>query len=43
VPDKAIFITYRRLRAPALAEGFDRLSRVRLTPDGRFIVDALEQ
>jgi predicted kinase len=42
VPDKAIFITYRRLRTPTLNEGFDRLNRVRLASDGRFIVDALE-
>jgi predicted kinase len=32
VPDKAIFITYCRLRAPTLTEGFDRLNRVRLRP-----------
>jgi predicted kinase len=41
VPDKAILITYRRLRAPTLGEGFDRLNRVRLAPDGRFIVEGL--
>jgi predicted kinase len=43
VPDRALCITFRRLRAPTLAEGFDRLNRVRLAPDGRFIVDDLER
>jgi predicted kinase len=42
VPDKALFITFSRLRAPTLTEGFDRLNRVRLAPEGRFMVDALD-
>jgi predicted kinase len=42
VPDRAILITLRRLQAPTVAEGFDRLSRVRLAPDGGFTIDALE-
>jgi predicted kinase len=42
VPDRAIFITYRRLRAPALSEGFYRLNRERLAPVTRFIVEGLE-
>ena len=39
VPDKALFITFRKLREPTMTEGFDRLYRVRLAPEGRFIVD----
>jgi predicted kinase len=43
VPDKALHITHKRLRKPRLGEGFDQLYQVRLTPEGRFIVDALEE
>jgi predicted kinase len=43
VPDKALYITLNRLRKPRLTEGFDQLYQVRLTPEGRFIVDALEE
>jgi predicted kinase len=43
VPDRALFITFHRLRTPTLAEGFDRLSRVRPAPDGTFIVEGLDE
>jgi hypothetical protein len=43
VPDRVLFTTFRRLRAPTLTEGFDRLNRVRLAPEGRFILDDLQQ
>jgi predicted kinase len=43
VPDRALFITFHRLRMPTLTEGFDRLSRVHLAPDGTFIVEGLEE
>jgi predicted kinase len=43
VPDKALYITLQRLRKPRWDEGFDRLYQVRLTPEGQFIVDALEE
>jgi hypothetical protein len=42
VEDRTLFITFRSLRVPTSAEGFDRLNRVRLARDGRFVVDALE-
>lgn len=38
VPDKALSITSRRMQEPTLREGFDRLYRVRLAPDGQFEV-----
>jgi predicted kinase len=38
VPDKALYITLRRLRKPALSEGFDRLYRVQVAPAGQFVV-----
>ena len=38
VPDKVLYITLKRLRKPALSEGFDRLYRVQLTPTGQFVV-----
>jgi predicted kinase len=38
VPDRALYITRARLRAPSLGEGFDRIYRVRPAPDGEFIV-----
>jgi hypothetical protein len=42
VPDRALFVTFRRLQTPTLTEGFDRLNRVRLAPYARFIVEGLE-
>jgi hypothetical protein len=42
LPDRAHFITFRRLCVPTGTEGFDRLNRVRPGPDGRFIGDVLE-
>jgi predicted kinase len=38
VPDAALYATRKRLRRPSLAEGFDRLSYVRLLGEGRFEV-----
>ncbi len=38
VPDVALFVTRKRLCRPSLAEGFDRLSYVRLLGEGRFTV-----
>jgi predicted kinase len=38
VPDKALDITSRRLRAPTLGEGFDRLFQVSIAPGGGFVV-----
>jgi predicted kinase len=38
VPDKALYITLRRLRMPGLNEGYDRLYRVQLTPANQFVV-----
>jgi predicted kinase len=43
VPDKALYITLERLRKPRIGEGFDQLYQVRLTAEGRFIVEALEE
>lgn len=34
VPDAAIFITRRRMQPATMEEGFDRLMRVSLTPEG---------
>jgi predicted kinase len=36
VPDVALYATRKRLKTPSLAEGFDRLFRVRLLGDSRF-------
>jgi predicted kinase len=33
VPDAAIFITAKRMQPPTVVEGFDRLLRVRLSPE----------
>ena len=41
VPDVAIFATAKRMTPPALDEGFDRLFRVSVLPDGGFDVSAL--
>ncbi|MFY0528977.1 AAA family ATPase [Archangium gephyra] len=38
VPDKAIHITYRKLRWPSSAEGFDALFHVQAGPEGGFDV-----
>jgi predicted kinase len=38
VPDVALFATRKRLCRPSLAEGFDRLSHVRLRGEGQFEV-----
>lgn len=38
VPDSALFITQRRLRPPALDEGFDRLEQVSLSPGYGFLI-----
>jgi hypothetical protein len=38
VPDVALYATRKRLCRPGLAEGFDRLSFVRLLGEGRFEV-----
>jgi hypothetical protein len=44
VPDVALYATRKRLCRPSLAEGFDRLSYVRLLGDGRFeILDWTEE
>jgi predicted kinase len=42
VPEKALLITFGRLQAPKLVEGFDRVNQVRLTPDRRSIIEALD-
>ncbi len=39
VPDRAIFATAKRLVRPSYEEGFDRLFRVSLSPDGQFVVE----
>ncbi len=39
VPDKALYITLKRLRPPTCDEGFDRLYRASLGPDGGFHVE----
>lgn len=38
VPDVALYATANRLQPPTLDEGFDRLQRVVLTPEGDFTV-----
>jgi hypothetical protein len=43
VPDRALRITFRLLRMPTLTEGFDRLNRVRMAPEGRFIINDLQE
>lgn len=42
VTDKAIHITWRKLRWPSYAEGFDALFHVRLGPEGGFHVSEWE-
>jgi len=42
VPDVAIYATAKKWQEPGWAEGFERLSSVRLTPEGRFEVLPLE-
>jgi predicted kinase len=39
VPDRALYITSRRLRPPTLDEGFDRLYRASPAPGGGFHVE----
>jgi predicted kinase len=41
VPKVAIFTAAKRLVPPALAEGFDEIHTVRLTPNGTFTVESL--
>jgi predicted kinase len=38
VPDKALYITQKKLRWPSYAEGFDALFHVRVDPEGGFHV-----
>ena len=38
VPEKGIYGTWHKLQVPTLAEGFDKLYRVRLLPDGSYHV-----
>ena len=38
IPEKGIFGTKKRLRAPEMEEGFDLLYRVRIDEEGRFVV-----
>ncbi|MFL5352160.1 AAA family ATPase [Archangium sp.] len=42
VEDKALHITWRKLRWPSYAEGFDALFHVRLDPEGGFHVSEWE-
>ncbi len=42
VPPAAVHATLARLERPTLDEGFDALFRVRIAPDGAFIVDEWE-
>jgi predicted kinase len=42
VPNVAIFTVAKRLEAPTLAEGFDQLFRIRLTPERTFSVTPIE-
>lgn len=39
IPERGIYGTQKRLVRPTLAEGFDRLYRVRLMPEGNFAVE----
>ena len=39
VPDKALHITLKRLQPPTLVEGFDRLYRASVAPEGGFHVE----
>ena len=39
VPDVGIFATAKRLEPPGRVEGFDRLYRARVQPDGSFQID----
>ena len=39
VPDKALYVTLKRLRPPTLDEGFDRLYRASVAPEGGFHVE----
>ena len=41
VPNVAIFTVAKRLEPPAIAEGFDQLFRVALTPDRGFTVEEI--
>lgn len=38
IPDKGVGGTYKRLELPSLAEGFDSLYKVSLSPDYRYLV-----
>ncbi|MHC2991723.1 kinase, partial [Pontibacter sp. HJ8] len=42
IPERGIYGTQKRLVRPTLAEGFDRLYRVRLLPEGNFAVEELQ-
>jgi hypothetical protein len=42
VPNVAIFTAAKRLQPPTVAEGFDRLFRVRMSKDGDFAVERVE-
>jgi predicted kinase len=42
IPPVAVIGTFKRLQPPSFAEGFDALYRVRLGPDGGFVVELFE-
>jgi predicted kinase len=42
VPNVAIFTVAKRLEPPTLAEGFDQLFRIRLTPERTFSISTIE-
>src|SRR5262249_17513673 len=43
VPDAALHLTLKRMGQPTVEEGFDRLFRVRVSPDGEFVVDEVPE
>jgi predicted kinase len=41
IPEKGVRAAYRKLRPPTLAEGFDKLYRVMISPQKTFVVEEL--
>ena len=42
IPVKGVGGTYKRLQIPTLAEGYDNLYKVKLTPDHRYLIEEIQ-
>ena len=42
IPAKGVGGTYKRLQIPSLAEGYDKLYKVKLTPDHRYLIEEIQ-